>query len=180
MIYIGSALIGTYIPVYLLSLRAKTVASEAQLDVLQLQTVVAILSSTTMDTMDVILWMSKSSDIHKDVLTTCYHEYARDAKRALYNLRRSSAIPEFTAMCDDLLTTVHMVSLEEAFSNLVTDRESSLKERESVEAYNLSNKRAIAGPIAQAPIVALIVFGMLIPIMVVALSSASSTFSNIK
>lgn len=178
-VYLAAGGISWFVPDLLLLLRSIVVRSEAQLDVLQLQTVVAILSSTSFDTMDILLWMSKSSDIHKDVLTTCYHEYPRDPKVALYKLRRSSAVEEFTAMCDDLLTTVHMVSISEAFSNLVTDRETTLNEREAMEAHNLNTKRALASVIVQVPVWALVILGMLVPLGVMAFSSFTTTFTNL-
>lgn len=177
-IYLGAAILGSCLPLYLLNLRSKVVTAEAQLDVLQLQTVIAILSTTTLDTMDVILWLSKSSDIHKDVLITCYHEYAMDPQQAIYKLRRASTVPEFTSMCDDLLTTIHMVSLEEAFSNLVTDRESTLKEREFIETESLKQKRSAASSIVMFPIKALAVLGLILPIGYLAYMSAVSTLSN--
>lgn len=178
-IYICAASIAYNVPQFLLRLRSKVITSEAQLDVLQLQTVVAILSTTPLDTMDVIYWMSKSADVHKDVLVECYHSYAMDGTEAIYKLRKSSAVPEFSAMCDDLLTTVYQVSLSDAFSNLVTDRESSLEERKTVEEYVLSSKRRTASPIAMAPVYVFIILGIIVPLSVFTLSSAASIMQDL-
>ncbi len=178
-IYIGVAIVAYNAPLFLLSFRAKVITSEAQLDVLQLQTVVAILSTTSLDTMDVIYWMSKSADVHKNILIDCYHSYAMNGTEAIYNLRRASAVPEFSSMCDDLLTTVYQVSLAEAFSNLVTDRESSLEERKIVESHVLSSKRQMASPVAMAPMYTYLVADILIPFGAFALSSGVSMLQDL-
>ena len=68
--FIGIAcwFVGYNIPNMLLKLRIKMVASEAEMDVLQLQTIIAVLMDTNLDTFQVIYWLSKSSDIHKKIV----------------------------------------------------------------------------------------------------------------
>lgn len=178
-IYIACFFIGWKIPDVLLNLRVKLVKSEAEMDVLQLQTIIAILMDTNLDTMSVIYWLSKSSDIHKDVLTYCYHEYVRDPKYALIHLQSKSAIAEFSSMCDKLITTIHQVTLAEAFEDLIAERDNTMKVREVVQLEALKSKRNLAGPIATMPMVVWMVAVFILPIGIVAVRSAISMLGNL-
>lgn len=178
-IYIGCFGLGWLIPDLLLELRSKLVKSEAELDVLQLQTIIAILMDTNLDTMSVIYWLAKSSDIHKDILTYCYHEYTRDPLFALKHLQSKSAIPEFANMCDKLVTTIHQVTLKEAFEDLISERDNTMKIREVVQNEALKSKRNIAGPIATMPMMVWMVAVFLVPIGIVAIRSALNMLGNL-
>ncbi|MCM1234713.1 MAG: hypothetical protein NC489_31815, partial [Ruminococcus flavefaciens] len=167
------------VPDVLLNLRVKLVKSEAELDVLQLQTIIAILMDTNLDTMSVIYWLAKSSDIHKDVLTYCYHEYVRDPMYALKHLQSRSAIAEFSAMCEKLMTTIHQVTLAEAFEDLIAERDNTMKVREVVQLDALKSKRNIAGPIATMPMIVWMVAVFILPIGIVAVRSAVSMLGNL-
>lgn len=178
-IYIACWFAGWFIPNILLGLRAKLVKSEAELDVLQLQTIIAILMDTNLDTLSVIYWLAKSSDIHKDILTFCYHEYVRDPEMALTRLRKKSAIPEFSSMCDKLITTIHQVTLKEAFEDLIAERDNTMKVREVVQLDALKSKRNLAGPIATAPMMVWMVAVFIVPLAIVAVKSAISMLGNL-
>lgn len=178
-IYIACSLAGFRIPDLLLNLRAKLVKSEAEEDILQLQTVIAILMDTNLDTLSVIYWLAKSSDIHKDILTYCYHEYVRNPEYALRHLKSKSAIPEFSAMCDKLITTISQVTLAEAFEDLIAERDNTMKVREVVQLEALKSKRNLAGPIATAPMMVWMVAVFILPIGIVAVRSAISMLGNL-
>lgn len=179
-IYIAVSLIGWKVPELLLKLRATLVQSEAEMDVLQLQTVIAILMDTPLDTLSVIYWLAKSSDIHKGILTYCYHEYVRDPKEALEHLKDQSVITEFTAMCDKLMTTIYQVTLAEAFEDLIGERQNMMKVREVVQLEALKSKRNIAGPVATAPMMVWMVAVFILPIAIVAARSAISMLGQLQ
>jgi len=179
IIYILVAIIGWNIPIFLLKLRVRLVQSEAEMDVLQLQTIIAILMDTPLDTLSVLYWLSKSSDIHKDILTYCYHEYVRDPEYALNFMKSKSASAEFSSMCDKLLTTVYQVTLAEAFEDLITERENTMKIREVVQLDALKSKRNIAGPIATMPMVVWMIAVFILPIGIVAVRSAISMLGQL-
>lgn len=179
-IYIAVSIAGWCLPNLLLSLRAKLVLSEAEMDVLQLQTIIAIMMDTPLDTMSVLYWLSKSSDIHKDIITYCYHEYVRDPEMALRRLKDKSASAEFSAMCDKLLTTVYQVTLAEAFEDLIAERDNTMKVREVVQLEALKSKRNIAGPVATLPMGVWMIAVFILPIGIVAVRSAMSMFEQLQ
>ena len=178
-IYIGLTLLAWKIPDFLLSIRTKLVRSEAEQDVLQLQTIITILMDTPLDTLSVIYWLSKSSDIHKDILTRCYHDYVRYPEYAIARLKSRSASPEFSAMCDKLLTTISQITLKEAFQDLIAERDNMMKIREVVQLNELKSKRNIAGPIATMPMRVWMVAVFILPIGIVAVRSAISMIGQL-
>lgn len=178
-IYIAAWFMGHMLSSGMLLLRSKLVESEAELDVLQLQTVIAILMDTPLDTLSVIYWLAKSSDIHKDILSYCYHEYTRDPETALDMLKKKSSLPQFMAICDKLKTTIEQVTLAEAFKDLILDRANIMEVRKTVQMNALRRKRTYASPIATAPIIVWMLIVFMYPIVVVALQTAASTLSNI-
>lgn len=179
LIYIACFYAGFFIPDLLLKLRKNLVQSEAEMDVLQLQTVIAIMMDTPLDTMSVIYWLAKSSDIHKDILNYCYHEYVRDPIYAIRHLQSKSASAEFSSMCDKLITTVYQVTLGEAFEDLVGERQNMMKIREVVQLEQLKSKRNIAGPVAMAPMAVWMVAAFILPIGIVAVRSFVAMLGNL-
>ena len=179
LIYIAAALMGFFVPDYLISLRVKMVQAEAEVDVLQMQTVLAILMDTNLDTLQTLYWLQKTSDIHKDVLLYCYHEYTRNAHMAIARMRDHSSIPEFRSICEKLLTTIDQITVREAFEDLVADRDNMLEIREMLRMDALQARRRQASPIALAPAWTVIILCFIMPIVIVAIRSAIATLGNL-
>lgn len=178
-VYISCFLVGWILPNFMLRLRVKLVQEEAELDVLQLQTIIAILMDTNFDTLTVIYWLAKSSDIHKSVLTYCYHEYVKDPVYALRSLRDKAANNDFSAMCDKLITTIHQVTVAEAFEDLIDERDNTMKIREVTQLAQLQSKRNLASPIATAPMMVWMAMAFLLPLVIVAARSAVNMLGNL-
>lgn len=159
-----------YIPEMLLRQRKKFIKSEAEEDVLQMQTIVLILSTTLLDTQEVLYWLSKNSGVHREHLNFAYQEYPSDPEKAIARLKKNSAIPEFHQLCDKLILTAYRISLAEAFSDLVPERAHLMKIREMVQDNTLESKRRKSSPLAQAPLYILI-FGLIVgPVLILGIS----------
>ena len=180
ILYVLAGVLGWYLPNIMLRLRVAMVKEEATLDVLQLQTVIAILMDTPMDTMTVIYWMMRSSDIHRNILADCYNMYPRDPEDSIQRLKEAVTIPEFVQICDKLKLTIFQISMLEAFEDLVKDRASVMKIREMTQEAELKAKRNKASPIAMAPMVTWIVLCFVLPIVVITINSAVSLMSKLK
>jgi hypothetical protein len=155
---------GWFVPELQLKLRAFLVKTEAEEDVLQLQTIITMLRDTNVDTLDVLYWLERNSVIHKDALLYAYHEYPSDPEKALNRLKSKSTIPDFLSICDKLINTIYQVSLAEAFSNLVTQRNHVMKIREMVQKESIKKKRRIASPLAMAALIVLVIMLVIAPI----------------
>ncbi len=168
-----------FLPEYLIHQRRKFIQIEAEEDVLQMQTIVLILSTTLLDTQEVLYWLSKNSGVHRDHLNFAYQEYPSDPEKAIARLKKNSAIPEFHQLCDKLSLTAYRISLGEAFSDLVPERAHLMKIREMVQDNTLSTKRRKASPFAQAPLYILI-FGLVVgPVLILGISQFQATMSQV-
>lgn len=169
---------GWFIPELLLKFRQYMVKAEAEEDVLQMQTIIASIVDTTLDTLSVLYWLEKNSSVHKDALRFCYHEYPADPELALNRLKSKSTVAEFHHMCDRFITTIHQISIKEAFATLITDRAHILRIREMVQEETINSKRTIASPLALAPIIMLAVMHILAPIGILGFAEFTKAFAQ--
>lgn len=157
-----------FAPGIMLDLRKKMVMAEEEEDVLQLQTMLAILRYTNLETMLALYWLSRQSQIHKTAITYAYHEYPSDPELAIERLRDKSNLPEFKQICERLLSTVSNVTLKEAFSDLESERDHMLRIREMVQQQAAQRKRQQCSPISRAPLMVMVVGHFLMPICMLA------------
>ena len=169
---------GWFIPEFLLKFRAYMVKAEAEEDVLQMQTIIAAVMETSLDTMSVLYWMEKNSSVHQHALRYCYHEYASDPELALNRLKSKSNVAEFHHMCDKLITTIHQISVKEAFADLVPERAHIMRIREMVQEQTINSKRMIASPLALAPIFALAGLHILAPVGILGFAEFTKAFAQ--
>lgn len=163
-IYIAMFFVGVGLSRYLLNLRASLVKSEAETDVLQMQTMIAILMNTTLDLHDVLYWLMHTSVIFRNALVDAYYTYWRDPYAALRTLSEQSTYPEFINMCERLKNCIDRTTIADAFSDLLADRKVTLEVRQMSELNALSQKRAKAGTVAMLPVLPLLIFSLLFPI----------------
>ena len=123
LIIFGCSAIMWFTPSLMIRLRKYLVKTEAEEDVMQMQTMLSILMYTSLDTLEAIYWLIQTSKIHKDILLFCYHEYPSEPEMAVDRMKSKVNLPEFQNMCDKLISTIHSVSLKEAFGDLIADRQ---------------------------------------------------------
>ena len=171
-------LVGWFVPEMGLKGRAWILKNEATEDVLQLQTLIAILMNTNIDTLDTLYWMQKSSRVHSRLLMDCYHEYPGEPRLALERLKSKVSLPEFKRLIDKLSLTIYQITLAEAFSDLANEREHVLRMREIVQTSAIEKKRGIASPLAKAPLYLLAVLFILVPMGILGVREFMSSMSN--
>lgn len=170
LIAYGAAIIGWYIPNISLMLRRMLVQYESSEDVMQLQTLAIVLSNTKMDVLKALYWLEKQSTIHKAPLRFAYHEYTSDPELALDRLFSSVANKDFKRLVSKLKSAVYNVSLEDAFSDMVLDKEQSLRLREMLQDEALESKKQWAKLLASAPLMIMLVGGFVGPILILGLT----------
>ena len=154
------------------------VKTEAEEDVLQIQTMLSILMYTSLDTLAAIYWMIQTSKIHKDILLFCYHEYPSNPELSIERMKSKVNIAEFQNMCDKLISTIHYITLREAFADLVQEREHIMQLRELVQDSTIKKKRTIASPLAMGSLFALCVGHILLPIAILGIQEFMGAFEE--
>ena len=154
------------------------VKTEAEEDVLQMQTVIASLMDTSLDTLSVLYWLEKNSSVHQDALLFAINEYPSDPELALERLKSKSTVAEFHHMCDKHITTIHQTSIKEAFADLITERTHIMRIREMVQENTIESKRVIASPLSLAPIFALAIMHILAPVGILGFAEFTKVFQQ--
>jgi len=171
-------LIGWFIPEIGLMGRAWILKAESEEDVLQQQTLIAILMNTSIDTLDTLYWLQKNSRVHSRLLRDCYHEYPGEPRLALERLKSKVSSSVFKRIVDKLMLTVSQITLAEAFSDLVSERDHVLRMREMVQMNTIKKKRQLASPLSQLPLYLLAILFILVPMGILGVKEFVSAMKN--
>ncbi|MDX8360764.1 hypothetical protein [Cytobacillus sp. IB215316] len=166
------------IPDIILIARAWVLKTESEEDVLQMQTIIAILMNTSSDTLDTIYWLERQSRVHKNALIDAYHEYPSNPELSLNRLKNKSVVGEFKRLVDKLILTIHQITLKEAFSDLISERNHVMRIREMSQETTIMRKRAIVSPIAMLPLYLTIFLYIMIPLGILGYKEFIDTMSN--
>lgn len=158
------AFIGWKIPDITIKMRRIMVRTEAEDDFLQLQTLVSIFMTTDMDTIDTLYELSQHSRIHKEMLTYCYHSYPSNPELELTRLQSKTPLTEFKRFIGKLKLTISDLSMKEAFSDLIIEREQIMRIREITINATIDKKRGLCGPLSLTPLGCMVVGELLIPL----------------
>ena len=179
LIAYGIGVFGWFAPGIMLDLRKKMVRAEEEEDVLQLQTMLAILRYTSLDTMEALYWLARQSRIYQTAIYFAYHEYPSDPELALNRLRDKSSLPEFQQICERLLSTISQVTIREAFSDLESERDQMLSIREMVQNNTIERKRRQCSPISRTPLMAMVFGHVLMPIGVLGYNEVTNMMGQL-
>lgn len=164
LVMIGASCIAWFAPNIGLMLRRFLVYTEAEEDFLQIQTLVAILMNTEMDTLDTLWQMCQHSRIHKTMLLYCYHSYPSNPEKEIIRLQSKTPLIEFKRFIGKLGLTISNLSLREAYSDLKIERDHMLRVREISMYASIDKKRGLCGILSMIPLGFLVVFELLVPL----------------
>lgn len=162
-----------------LRLRKMLVEYEATEDVLQLQTMMIVLSNTKMDVRKALGWLEKQSSIHSDILKYAYLEYSSDPELALDNLYDKTSSLDFKKLISKLKSAMYSLSLEDAFSDMKLNKEQSLLMREIVLTEQLESKKQWAKLICVAPAALMLIFNFVGPIIILGFTQLVGTLGSL-
>lgn len=179
LIAIVVGVLGWFVPEISLYLRRTLVQFEEIEDVMQLQTMMLALSQTTMDVSEVLYWLERQSTIHKVPLSYALQEYASDPELALERLKFAVGSTDFKRLAAKLQTAVYTLSLSEAFSDMVLDKEQLLRIREMTQDEVIRSKQQNARLFANMPIAIMLTGGFVAPIIILGFTEILRAFSSL-
>ena len=166
-------------PEFSLSTRKKMVAYEATDDIMQLQTMMIVLSETKMDVYKAICWLEKQASVHKAILRDCHYSYIAGPEKALDELEQKSPSNDFKRLIRKLKASVYTLSLHDAFSDMALDKAQSLTIREMLRGEELEQRKNNAKLIAIAPAALALVGCFIGPVIILGVSEMMSTFESL-
>lgn len=161
--YVGGVA-GFFFPNMGLVMRKTLIQTEEEEDFIQLQTLVSILMNTNIDTLDLLEQLANNSRVHKDMFLYAYHCYVSNPELELERLQSKTSILEFKRFIAKMKLSISDLSLKEAYSDLLIEREYILKMRDMTIESSLASKRGMCGPLAMSPLGAMILTSFLVPI----------------
>lgn len=144
--------------------RKYLVMQEEEDDFLQLQTLTTIIMNTNCDTLEAIGQLANNSRIHKEMLAACYHSYPSDPRMAIARLNSKTNIIEFRRFISKLELTIDDLSLQDAFSDLVLERDYVKDMRELTMRNNIEKRRNLCGQLSKLSIGLMVTGEILIPL----------------
>lgn len=166
------------IPELSLMLRKKLVAYEATEDILQMQTMMIVLSNTKMDVLHALYWLERQATIHAAPLRYAYHEFTSDPEGALDRLAASSGNLDFKRLVYKLKSAVYTLSIHDSFADVFLDKQQSLSMRETLQEETLESKKNWAKMIAVIPAAISLVGFFILPILILGIQELTDSLAS--
>ena len=173
------AAIAWNIPDILIKMRTILIKSEAEEDCLQLQTIIGIMMNTSIDTLDLLDWLSKHSRVFRPLLIDAFQNYPSDPERALHELKARAGLSDFKRLVDKLMLTISQISIKEAFSDILLERDHLLRMREIAQQEAILSKRQKMSMVAMAPMMATIGLYFIAPIGLLGAKEITNLVNNL-
>ena len=166
----GAAIIGFYIPLWILMFQGKAVQMTMEDEVSQFQTISLILMNVGgCDTIMILEWMERFARCFKDSITNCIIDMPRSGMKAIVNMQDSESFQGFKSFCNNLLS-IDTVGVREAFSNIETDREYYKEKRREDNEEQMKRKAKWGQWAAIAPLVIVFVIYMIYPMLAMSMN----------
>ena len=176
----GFTLIGYMAPVWMMYFQKFMRKLEMENEVMQFQTIILMLMKIERINVEMILeWLERYANIFKEPISRCVNNYEAGAWEALEELKNSVTNQDMIRIVESLQAAVEKIPIREAFDELDADREYHQQKRKDTNEQLVSRKGLIGKGVGFAPMVCLFVGYLIIPLVVIGLTSMTSTFSQL-
>ena len=173
------AIVAYMSPIWLLHFQLKMRQLEMEDEVMQFHTIILMLMRIERVNVEIILeWLERYSNIFKEPITKCLNNYESGAWQALEELKEDVTYVEFIRIIESLQAAVEKIPIEKAFDELDTERAYYQEKRKESNERLISKKGMIGKAIGFAPMVALFIGYLVIPLVGIGLMSMTSTFAT--
>ena len=181
IIAIACAYLGYMAPIGLLYFQIKMRKMEMEDEVMQFQTIIVMLMKIERVNVEIILeWLERYARIFKEPITRCVNNYESGAWEALEEFKNDVTFPLLIRIIESLQSAVEKIPIKEAFDELDTERDYYQEKRKETNERLISRKALIGKVIGFAPMICLFVGYLIIPLVVIGLSSMSGAFSGMQ
>ena len=180
LLSMGFALIAYMAPVWMMYFQMKMRQMEMENEVMQFQTIILMLMKIERINVEMILeWLERYANIFKEPIARCVNNYEAGAWEALEELKNSVTHQDMIRIVESLQAAVEKIPIREAFDELDADRDYHQEKRKATNDQLVSRKGLIGKAVGFSPMICLFVGYLIIPLVVIGLTSMSSTFSQL-
>ena len=173
------AIIGYASPILILKFQVIIRKMSMEDEVMQYQTIILMLMRLERVDVEMILeWMERYADIFKEPIAKCLNNYESGAWESLEDMKEEISFQPLVRIIESLQTAVEKVPIREAFDELDTDREYYQAKRKEANDRLISKKGMIGRAIGFTPLVGIFVGYLVVPLVVIGLTSMTSSFNT--
>ena len=167
-------------PVWMMMFQRKMRQMEMENEVMQFQTIIVMLMKIERVNVEMILeWLERYANIFKEPVSRCVNNYEAGAWEALEELKNSVTHQDMIRIVESLQAAVEKIPIREAFDELDADRDYHQEKRKATNEMLISRKGLIGKGVGFAPLVCLFIGYLIIPLVVIGVSSMSGAFSQL-
>lgn len=173
------AVIAYMTPIWLLIFQVKMRQLEMEDEVMQFQTIILMLMRIERVNVEIILeWLERYSNIFRAPITKCVNNYEAGAWEALEAMKEEVSYTQFIRIIESLQAAVEKIPIVDAFDELDSERDYYQEKRKESNERLIKRKGMIGKAIGFAPMVCMFVGYLIVPLVVIGLTSMSSSFSS--
>ena len=167
------------VPIWMLYFQTKMRQLEMEDEVMQFNTIILMLMKIERVNVEMILeWLERYANIFKEPITKCVNNYESGAWEALEQLKEDVTYQGLIRIVESLQAAVEKIPIESAFDELDSERDYYQEKRKESNERLISRKGRIGKVIGFAPMVALFVGYLIVPLVAIGLQSMQSAFSQ--
>ena len=173
------AVIAYMAPTLIIKFQIKMRQLEMEDEVMQFQTIILMLMKIERVNVEIILeWLERYANIFKDPITKCVNNYEAGPWEALQELKEEVEYPDFQRLVEGLQSAVEKIPINDAFDELDTERDYYKEKRKESNERLIQKKSRIGRLIGFAPLVVAFVGYLIVPLVVIGMTSMTGTFSG--
>ena len=175
------AVVAYMAPVWMMIFQKKMRQMEMENEVMPFQTIIVMLMKIERVNVEMILeWLERYANIFKEPISRCVNNYEAGAWEALEELKNSVTHSDMIRIVESLQAAVEKIPIREAFDELDADRDYHQEKRKETNNQLISRKGLIGKGVGFAPMICLFVGYLIIPLVVIGLTSMSGAFAQMK
>lgn len=181
LIAIAIAVIAYNAPIWMMIFQKKMRQMEMENEVMQFQTIILMLMKIERISVEMILeWLERYSNIFKEPIAKCVNNYEAGAWEALEELKQSVSNHDMVRIVESLQSAVEKIPIREAFDELDADKDYHREKRKATNEQFISKKGIIGKVVGFAPMICLFVGYLIIPLVLIGMSSMSGAFAGLQ
>ncbi len=168
-------------PIWIMTFQLKMRQMEMEDEVMQFQTIILMLMRIERVNVEIILeWLERYANIFKEPISRCVNNYEAGAWEALEELKNATNYQQFIRIVESLQAAVEKILIRDAFDELDSERDYYQAKRRESNDRLIAKKARIGKLIGFTPMVVMFVGYLIVPLVVIGLTSMTSSMASLQ
>jgi len=168
-------------PIWIMYFQLKVRQMEMEDEVMQFQTIILMLMRIERVNVEIILeWLERYANIFKEPISRCVNNYEAGAWEALEELKNATNYQQFIRIVESLQAAVEKIPIRDAFDELDSERDYYQAKRRESNDRLIAKKARIGKLIGFTPMVVMFVGYLIVPLVVIGLTSMTSSMASLQ